>query len=88
MGRWPMRGCALVVLSPSQKSEIRIARASRAKYFEPSEARQTAHLLSLLYGQFLISNFEFFPSPYGTRKIFCVYGSFTSVPGGNPRTST
>lgn len=25
---------------------------------------------------------------YGTRKIFCVYGSFTSVPGGKPRTST
>ena len=25
---------------------------------------------------------------YGTRKILFVYGSFTSVPGGNPRTST
>src|SRR5712691_1607212 len=25
---------------------------------------------------------------YGTRKIFPVYGSFTSVPGGNPSTST
>jgi hypothetical protein len=24
----------------------------------------------------------------GTRKIFCVYGSLTSVPGGKPRTST
>jgi len=25
---------------------------------------------------------------YGTRKILFVYGSFTSVPGGKPRTST
>jgi hypothetical protein len=25
---------------------------------------------------------------YGTRKILSVYGSFTSVPGGNPSTST
>jgi hypothetical protein len=24
---------------------------------------------------------------YGTRKILSVYGSFTSVPGGNPSTS-
>src|SRR5437588_6953587 len=29
-----------------------------------------------------------FPPSYGTRKIFPVYGSFTSVPGGNPFTST
>src|SRR5438105_13140021 len=29
-----------------------------------------------------------FPPSYGTRKIFPVYGSFTSVPGGNPSTST